>query len=228
VIHSAGGVKHYEKVYQSITKRINEHMVTMPIILDVEEHHTADQSPLEEGEQPQVSDDEEELEQPTQKESQSTDVQLIEFSSCRECMDLDGAPKQEFTSKEHEYMYWRNRLGHLSKTRIRQLAKGGGIPKHLSTIDPPLCISYIHGKATKKPWRTKSEPSKTPEEAACPGQCVSVDQIESSTAGFIGQLKGAIITTKRYRYATIFMDIVQQLYICVSAPIFDIRGDTEG
>jgi hypothetical protein len=33
------------------------------------------------------------------------------------------APKQEFTSKEQEYMYWQTRLGHLSKTRMRQLAK---------------------------------------------------------------------------------------------------------
>jgi hypothetical protein len=42
VICSAGGVKHYEKAYQSNTKRIGECMVAMPTILDVEEHHTTD------------------------------------------------------------------------------------------------------------------------------------------------------------------------------------------
>ena len=63
-------------------------------------------------------------------------------------------------------------------------------------------------KATKKPRRTKSEPSKAPKEATYPGQCVSVDQMESSTAGFIEQLKGAILTTKQYRYATIFVDML--------------------
>jgi hypothetical protein len=36
---------------------------------------------------------------------------------------------------------------------------------------------------------------------------VAVDQMESSTAGFIGQLKGAILTTLRYKYATVFVDL---------------------
>jgi hypothetical protein len=31
--------------------------------------------------------------------------------------------------------------------------------------------------------------------------------MESSTAGFIGQLKGAILTTLRYKYATVFVDL---------------------
>ncbi len=39
-----------------------------------------------------------------------------------------------------------------------------------------------------------------------PGECVAMDQMESSTAGFIGQMKGAILTTQRYRYATVFVD----------------------
>jgi len=89
---------------------------------------------------PIVSDDEEELGQPTPKGDQLTEVQPIEFSSCRECMDQDETLKQEFTSKEQEYMYWHTRLGHLSKPRMRQLAKRGGIPRYFSTIEPPLCV----------------------------------------------------------------------------------------
>ena len=37
------------------------------------------------------------------------------------------------------------------------------------------------------------------------GQIISVDQLESSMAGFIAQLNGKL-TTQRYRYATVFMD----------------------
>jgi hypothetical protein len=38
-----------------------------------------------------------------------------------------------------------------------------------------------------------------------PGQCVSVDQLESNTPGFIAQLKG-IPTTNRYRGVTVYVD----------------------
>jgi hypothetical protein len=38
-----------------------------------------------------------------------------------------------------------------------------------------------------------------------PGQCVSVEQVELSTAGFIAQLKGRP-TTKQYHAATIVVD----------------------
>jgi hypothetical protein len=34
-----------------------------------------------------------------------------------------------------------------------------------------------------------------------------VDQPESSTPGFIGQLKGAILTKHRYKYARVFVDM---------------------
>jgi hypothetical protein len=43
-----------------------------------------------------------------------------------------------------------------------------------------------------------------------PGQCVSVDQLESTTPGLIAQLKG-IPTTKRYKAATVFVDHYSRL-----------------
>jgi hypothetical protein len=39
-----------------------------------------------------------------------------------------------------------------------------------------------------------------------PGECVSVDQIESTTPGFIGLLRGAILTKLQYRCATVFIN----------------------
>ncbi len=112
-----------------------------------------------------------------------------------------------FTSKEQEYLHWHTKLGHLGKSRMQQLAKRGVLPKHLAKIDPPICSACIYGKATKTPWRTKTATRKTPRQVTKPGECVAVDQLESSTPGFIGQLKGAILTKQRYKYATVFVDM---------------------
>ena len=43
-----------------------------------------------------------------------------------------------------------------------------------------------------------------------PGQVMSVDQFESSTPGFVAQIKG-ILTTQRYKYATVFVDQISKL-----------------
>ena len=58
---------------------------------------------------------------------------------------------------------------------------------------------------TKRPWRTKSVNNQISlREVNSPGECVSVDQMESRTPGFIAQLKGKL-TNQRYRTATIFL-----------------------
>ena len=59
---------------------------------------------------------------------------------------------------------------------------------------------------TKLPWRGKE--SKTSHEvfvASKPGECVSVDHMVSTQAGFYAQLKGKL-TNKRYRAASVFVD----------------------
>jgi hypothetical protein len=139
-----------------------------------------------------------------QNERNQTEIQ--EFNLNFNLPEDDEVSNAKFTSLEQEYYYWHTKLGHLSKSRMQQLAKTGTIPRRLAKIDPPMCVACLHGKATKKPWRTKEKPSRMPKVAMYPGECVSVDQMESSTAGFIGQLKGAILTRLRYKYATIFVD----------------------
>jgi hypothetical protein len=47
-------------------------------------------------------------------------------------------------------------------------------------------------------------------EKAADGDCVSIDQLESPTLGFIAQLKGAL-TKKRYRAAMVFVDHASRL-----------------
>ena len=58
---------------------------------------------------------------------------------------------------------------------------------------------------TKRPWRVKGEDKNVAKTATYPGQVVSVDQLESTSPGFIAQLKGTL-TQQRYKYATVFVD----------------------
>ena len=83
------------------------------------------------------------------------------------------------------------------------------IPARLAHCRIPKCQSCLYGKATKRPWRTKGQSGKI-KEVEKPGQCVSVDQLESPVAGFVGQNKGYFFR-KRYKVATVFVDHFSRL-----------------
>jgi hypothetical protein len=108
-----------------------------------------------------------------------------------------------------ELMRWHIRLGHLPFANIRLMASRKEIPSRLANCRILKCQSCLYGKATKRPWRTKGQ-SGTLKEVTLPGQCVSVDQLESPVAGFIGQNKGFFFH-KRYKVATIFVDHFSRL-----------------
>jgi hypothetical protein len=101
---------------------------------------------------------------------------------------------------------WHNWLSHVSMARLQRMAKHGDLPKELATCKTPICQSCAYGNQTKKPWRSRSlkEHGKLADIQG-PGDCVSVDQLESSTLGLVGQMKGKL-TKSRYRVATIFVD----------------------
>jgi hypothetical protein len=228
IICSAHGTQQYERAYKTILKRAGrECIVAMPTVLDTvahyveeyEDEHTPSDMTVEHV--PIVSDDEseeresqvgnpQEIQEDTTEEPKgevTSEAPLNEFNLELNLQDEDETGATSFTTSEQEYLYWHTKLGHLSKTRMQQLAKRGAIPKSLAKLDPPMCVACIHGKATKKPWRTKANPAKTPKVVTSPGECVAVDQMESSTAGLIGLLRGAILTKLRYRYATVFVDM---------------------
>ena len=111
-----------------------------------------------------------------------------------------------FNDDQQQLLHWHHRLGHMPFARLKEAAEVGIIPRRLRNVSPPKCTACLYAKATKKPWRTKAPPSgmEIPSVNA-PGAVVSVDQLESSTPGFIGQLKGWL-TTQRYHCATVFVD----------------------
>ena len=58
---------------------------------------------------------------------------------------------------------------------------------------------------TKKPWITSKGKPRKIKPVDDTGECISIDQLESRTHGFIAQLKGKL-TRRRYRAATVFLD----------------------
>ncbi len=109
-----------------------------------------------------------------------------------------------------ELLRWHHRLGHISFSMLKLLAKNGEIPRRLATVKEPKCAGCLFGKMTKVPWRTRSKANSKVHEATYPGECVSIDQMQSTQAGFYAQLKGKL-TSKRYTVATIFVDHFSRL-----------------
>ena len=66
------------------------------------------------------------------------------------------------------------------------------LPQALARCKIPQCAACLYVKATR------------------PGDCISVDQLESSVSGLIAQLRG-FLTKKRYKCATIFVDHYSRL-----------------
>ena len=108
---------------------------------------------------------------------------------------------------EAEFLRWHHRLGHASPKKIQALARMRILPGRLASCQVPICTGCMYGKATRRPWRTKSPNNGvgTARTITRPGDCVSIDQLESATPGLIAQLKGKP-TVKRYRVATVFVD----------------------
>jgi hypothetical protein len=59
-----------------------------------------------------------------------------------------------------ELLRWHHRLGHISFKKLQMMAKTQILPKKLSTCKVPLCTSCLFGKATRRPWRSKTSKEK--------------------------------------------------------------------
>ena len=91
------------------------------------------------------------------------------------------------------------------------MSKEGYLPSHLQQCRTPKCAACLYGKAAKRPWRTRAPPNRrAPPAVNGPGDCVSIDQLESSTPGLIAQLRG-FLTKQRYTCTTVFVDQYSRL-----------------
>jgi hypothetical protein len=103
------------------------------------------------------------------------------------------------------------RLGHTSFAKLKLMSALVILPRRLYSVHSPKCAGCIFGSTTKRPWRIKASPGQVKTVVVTgPGDCVSVDQLESSTPVFVAQLKG-ILTNRRYTCATVFVDHYSRL-----------------
>jgi hypothetical protein len=106
-------------------------------------------------------------------------------------MELQVEKHPTFEDDEAQLLHWHYCLSHLPFKQIQAMAKQGLLPKRLAHSHIPLCSGCAYGKASKKPWQTKAKAEKTPKASITkPGDCISMDQLESSTPGLVMQLKG--------------------------------------
>lgn len=123
----------------------------------------------------------------------------------------DTRETEETVSPQQLYLLWHHRLNHMPHKRMMAMAKRRLLPRAILQVRPPRCAACLIGKATKTPWRTKAtyQQGRLPQ-VNRPGDCISVDQLQSTTPGLIAQLRG-FITKDRYLYATIFVDHASSL-----------------
>ena len=62
---------------------------------------------------------------------------------------------------------------------LRQAAKMGILPRRLQGCRNVVCPACLYGKQKRRPWRTKAKEIKPIKKVKAPGECVSVDQLES-------------------------------------------------
>ena len=111
---------------------------------------------------------------------------VIDMGLITHIIPEDQEPKS--LDPQDELLQWHYRLGHLPFDCIKQLATKGQLPKCMLTCHMPFCAPCQYGKMMKRPWRVKGDNKGMAKMATYPGQVVSVDQLESTSPGFIAQL----------------------------------------
>ena len=104
-----------------------------------------------------------------------------------------------------ELLTMHQKYGHISFRRLQEMARQGIINAKYMHCPIPTCSACMYAKAKRKRWRDKPRKDYERMIATNPGECISVDQMVSPTPGLIAQMTGSL-TSKRYKYATIFVD----------------------
>ena len=110
-----------------------------------------------------------------------------------------------------ELLRYHHQFGHISFRKLQLMDKMGFIPRRLQNFLVPVCSACLYAKAIKKQWKYQTAKNRAvPNKPTKSGHLVSVDQLVSPTPGLVTQMIG-ILTTKRYKYATVYVDQVAKL-----------------
>lgn len=158
------------------------------------------------------------LDGPTKR---NDDDKLSEYDFDIDHQVNEGRYSTKETDKEQnltlELLNLHHKFGHISFKKLQHMAKQGVILSKYATCDVPVCATCVYGKMIRKQWQNKSVETYENQslDAKVAGELVAVDQMVSPTPGFIAQITGRL-TTKRYKYATIFVDIATRYgYMCI-------------
>ena len=108
-------------------------------------------------------------------------------------------------SNTAELLELHQRYGHVSFNRIIEMSKQGIISRKFSNCRIPVCSTCMFAKASRRRWRDKPNQRENSVQTLLPGDKISVDQLVSPTPGLVAQMTGKL-TTKRYKYVTVFVD----------------------
>ena len=201
---TASGTRSYRAFCATIDRpeTNQESISTTHIIPDDDDESFQPKDPVE---PPHTEEDsKEEIPLPMQDEATTLpQTTIVDLGPITDVIPEDPEPK--LLDPQDELLRWHYRLGHLPFDQLKQLADKGQLPKRLLSWHTPFCAACQYGKMKKRPWRVKGEDKSMARTATYPGQVVSVNQLESTSPGFIAQLKGTL-TQQRYRYATVFVD----------------------
>jgi hypothetical protein len=138
----------------------------------------------------------------------TTDMDLPRTTNVNIILDKeDRQPANDLA----ELLAIHHQFGHILMRKIQEMAKQGILPRRLSKCRIPTCSACLYAKATKRPWRSKPKKNGNDgDKPTKPGQVVSVDQLVSPTPRLIAQMT-KFLTTKRYSYATIYVDQFSRL-----------------
>ena len=140
-------------------------------------------------------------------EGEDDPTTFVDFhTSLDEATLLEPDELDELENPEDTLLQYHYRLGHVPFDKLKRMSNEGRLPPKLQQCRTPKCAACLYGKATKRSWRTRAKPNRiAPRTVEGPGDCVSIDQLESSTPGLIAQLRGWL-TKQRYTTATVFTD----------------------
>jgi hypothetical protein len=93
----------------------------------------------------------------------------------------------------------------MSFSKIQDLARQGKLPNSLLGCPHPICKSCQYGKAHRHPVAAADIAQPIDAGNLTPGDRVSVDQIESSTPGYVDIFKGKP-TSAKYHAASVYVD----------------------
>jgi hypothetical protein len=218
VVRSAPGIKQYLTTCQAIDQEYNTLAYPATICMDCQTAYITDEESSvgtpekthqepKEGTRPVTPDVDQMREEIFKDQEQETILN-----------DEDETVEEDYptySQDAQEYMHWHYRLNHPTHTVMIKMAKQNMLPRRITKIlvdmgkqhsKPSMCNDCCGAKATRRPWRGKSAKynQRHLKKATYPGEVISVDQLESSIPGFIGQTEK--LTRQCILASTVFVD----------------------